>query len=63
MSDPRYQRQTALIHLTLAGVSLAAAVGLWWAGAYAGITGLLISLATNALIGWEKWDLLRRGKA
>jgi hypothetical protein len=63
VSDVRYQRETALVHVAIAAVSLGAAAWLAWAGAYAGIVGLLLSAATNGLIGWEKWDLLRRGKA
>jgi hypothetical protein len=63
VSDAPYQHRTALIHLGIAAVSLGAAAWLAWAGAYAGIVGLLLSAATNGLIGYEKWDLLRRGKA
>jgi hypothetical protein len=63
MSDARYQKETALVHVAIAAASLGAAACLAWAGAYAGIVGLLLSAATNGLIGWEKWDLLRRGKA
>jgi hypothetical protein len=63
VSDARYQKHTATIHLLLALTSLGAAGWLAWAGAYAGIVGLLLSAATNAAIGHEKWDLLRRGKA
>jgi hypothetical protein len=63
VSTPGYQRRTAWIHGAIALLSLGGAAWLAWAGAYAGIVGLLLSAATNAAIGWEKWDLLRRGKA
>jgi hypothetical protein len=63
VATPGYQRRTALIHGAIAVASVVAAAWLAWAGAYAGIVGLLLSAATNAAIGYEKLDLLRRGKA
>jgi hypothetical protein len=63
LADEYYQRRTAWIHGAITAVSLGAAAWLAWAGAYAGIVGLLLSAATNAAIGYEKLDLLRRGKA
>lgn len=65
MSDPRYQRHTGAYHLGLSIASLLAIAGLaWWQALNAGsAVGLLLTSVTNALVGWEKFDLLRRGKA
>lgn len=65
MSDPRYQRHTGGYHLGLATACLLAVAGLlWYQALNAGsAVGLLLTSVTNALIGWEKFDLLRRGKA
>jgi hypothetical protein len=63
MATPGYQRRTAWIHGAIAVASVVAAAWMAWAGAYTSVTGLVLSALTNAAIGWEKWDLLRRGKA
>jgi hypothetical protein len=63
VATPGYQKRTALIHGAIAVISLVAAAWMAWAGAYTSVAGLVISAVTNGLIGWEKWDLLRRGKA
>lgn len=63
MSDPRYQRHTAAIHLILAFVSLTGAIVMWWIASYSSIAGLVLSTLTNFLIGIEKLDLIHRGKA
>lgn len=63
MSDARYQRHTALIHLAIAALSLGAAAWLGCLGSFNSVPGLALGAATNALIGIEKLDLLRRGKA
>jgi hypothetical protein len=63
VATPGYQKRTAAIHAVIAALSLAAAAWMAWAGAYTSVAGLVLSALTNAAIGHEKWDLLRRGKA
>jgi uncharacterized membrane protein YGL010W len=63
MSDPKYQRHTALYHIGLAVACLIAVAWSMWYSSISPVVGLILTAVTNALIAWEKRDLLKRGKS
>jgi hypothetical protein len=63
MSDPKYQRHTALYHLGLALACLLAVAWSMWYSGISPVVSLILTAVTNALIAWEKRDLLKRGKS
>jgi hypothetical protein len=63
MSDPKYQRHTALYHLGLAMACLIAVAWSMWYSGISPVVSLILTAITNALIAWEKQDLLKRGKS
>lgn len=65
MSDPKYQRHTGAYHLGLSAACLLASAWLGWRGTLteAAALGLVLTCITNALVSWEKYNLLRRGRA
>jgi uncharacterized membrane protein YGL010W len=63
MSDPKYQRHTAIYHIGLAMACLIAVAWSMWYSGISPVVGLILTAVTNALIAWEKRDLLKRGKS
>jgi CHASE2 domain-containing sensor protein len=63
MSDPKYQRHTAIYHLGLAVACLIAVAWSMWYSGISPVVGLVITSVTNSLIALEKIDLLKRGKS
>jgi CHASE2 domain-containing sensor protein len=63
MSDPKYQRHTAIYHIGLAVACLIAVAWSMWYGGISPVVSLILTAVTNALIAWEKRDLLNRGKS
>lgn len=63
MSDSQYQKHTALYHMVLAAGCVTAVGWCVWRGSVSPTVGLMLTAVTNVLIGLEKLNLLRRGKA
>jgi CHASE2 domain-containing sensor protein len=63
MSDPKYQRHTAIYHIGLAVACLIAVAWSMWYSGISPVVSLILTAVTNALIAWEKQDLLKRGKS